>query len=108
MTASWRQFRIIPYDATVARVVGALAVEIPDEGRPLSFAAEGFQAARTSAGDWVVLVAGSARPVNGPREVLRAAKLPAGTPSGDALRQWLKWWGWVPKSEQTPAEARQP
>ena len=101
---NWRQFRAIPYGPTVAAVLKALDIELPEEGRPTSFQAEGFLAAVTTAGDWVVLVdRGLAQFVDAPGDVLKAAKLTQGTPSGDALRQWLRWWGWVPKSEQAPA-----
>ena len=103
MSASWRQFAAIPFDSTVAAVIRALAVEVPPEGRPRSFQGPGgFLAAVTLEGTWIVCQAGLAQPVDGPREVLQAAKLPAGTPSGDALRQWLRWWGWVPKGKAAP------
>lgn len=105
---SWRQFAAIPFDSTVASVVRALAVEVPREGRPRTFAGPaGFLAAATEAGDWVVCEAGAARFVDSAAEVLRAAKLPTGTPSGDALRQWLRWWGWAPKSEQVAQEPQE-
>lgn len=102
--SNWRRFRAIPYDPTVAAVLKALDVEVPEEGRPTSFRAEGFLASVTTAKDWVVCVNDLSRPVAGPGDVLKAARLPQGTPSGDALRQWLRWWGWVPKSEQRQAE----
>jgi hypothetical protein len=105
---SWRQFAAIPFDATVASVVRALGVEVPPEGRPRTFSGPGgFLAAVTSDGDWVVCEGGAARFAGSAAEVLRAAKLTAGTPSGDALRQWLRWWGWVPKSEQRQAEPQE-
>lgn len=105
---SWRQFAAIPFDATVAAVVRALGLEVPDEGRPRTFSGPaGFLAAVTSDGDWVVCEGGAARFVGSAAEVLRAAKLPSGTPSGDALRVWLRWWGWVPKSERTPEPQEQ-
>lgn len=107
MTPGWRQFAAIPFDATVAAVVRALAVEVPPEGRPRSFRAEGFLAAITTDGAWLICRAGLAQPVTGPREVLRAAQLPAGTPSGDALRLWLGWWGWVPKGRAAPEPQEQ-
>jgi hypothetical protein len=107
-TPSWRQFRAIPFDVTAAAVIKALDIEVPAEGRPTSFRAEGFLATVTTAGDWLVMTDGEARPVAGPDEVRRAAQLPAGTPSGDALRQWLRMWGWRPKSEQAPAELIHP
>ncbi len=93
MTPNWRQFSGIPWDYTVAEVVRVLGVEVPPEGRPVAFASGGFFAAHTSAGLWVVMgPQGGSRYVDGPREVLRAAKLAKGTPSGDALRQWLEMW----------------
>ena len=108
-TPSWRQFQVIPFDATVAAVVKALGIEVPPEGRPRTFRGPaGFMAVVTTAGDWLVMTDGEARPVAGPGDVLRAAKLPAGTPSGDALRQWLRMWGWRPNSEQAPAELIHP
>ena len=101
---NWRRFRAIPYDPTVAAVIKALDIELPPEGRPTSFRVEGFLASVTDAGDWVVCEGGAAWFVDSPEEVRKAARLPQGTPSGDALRQWLRWWGWVPKSEQRQAE----
>lgn len=94
MNPNWRQFSRIPWDSTVADVVRVLGVEVPPEGRPVSFICGGFIAAHTSAGLWVVMSReGGSRYVDGPREVLKAAKLAKGTPSGDALRQWLEMWG---------------
>lgn len=101
---SWKQFAAIPFDATVAAVIRALAVEVPPEGRPKHFHAHGWHATRTPDGNWSICDGQTARFVAGPAEVLREMKLPQGTPSGDALRQWLRWWGWVPKSEQSAAE----
>lgn len=103
---SWRQFAAIPFDCTVAAVVKALDLEIPEEGRPRSFRGPGgqFLASTTQAGDWVICHGGQSMFVDGPDAVRRAAKMPAGTPSGDALRQWLRWWGWVPRSEQRQAD----
>lgn len=98
---SWRQFREIPYDATVARVIRALAVEVPPDGRPTSFHGPArFAAWRTTDGAWVVREGSVSRPVAAPSDVIKAARLPASTPSGDALRQWLAWWGWVPKTKR--------
>lgn len=108
MSASWRQFAAIQFDATVAAVIRALEVEVPPEGRPRSFQGPGgFLAAVTLDGAWIVCEAGHAQPVDGPGAVLRAAKLTAGTPSGDALRLWLRWWGWVPKAERAPEPQEQ-
>lgn len=105
---SWRQFAAIPYNSTVSQVVRALAVEIPPEGRPRTFhGTEGFIAQRTADEAWVVLTGANSLPVDGPGAVIKAARLPAGTPSGDALREWLRLWGWVPKSEQKQQEPQE-
>jgi hypothetical protein len=96
---NWRQFAAIPFCPTVAATVKALAIEVPPEGRPTAFAGPaGFMAACTSDGNWVVLDQGASRFVDGPAQVISAAKLTVGTPHGDALRQWLGWWGWQPAS----------
>lgn len=55
MNPNWRQFSRIEWSATVAEVVRVLDVEIPPEGRPVSFRCRGFIAAHTSAGLWVVM-----------------------------------------------------
>jgi len=103
MSTNWRQFAAIAFDPTVAAVIKALNIEVPPEGRPVAFAgADSFMAARTTEGKWVVLDHGGSRFVDGPAEVLKAAKLAAGTPHGDALRQWLGWWGWVPAAKAKP------
>jgi hypothetical protein len=94
MNPNWRQFAAIAFDPTVAAVIKALNIEVPPEGRPVAF--------RTTEGKWVVLDHGGSRFVDGPAEVLKAAKLAAGTPHGDALRQWLGWWGWVPAAKAKP------
>lgn len=108
MSSSWKQFSAIPFDATVAQVLRALDINPPDEGRPRSFQGPGkFLAAITPAGLWLVYEAGSSRYVDGPDDVRAAAKLPAGTPSGDALRQWLGWWGWVPPSKRPAPEPQE-
>lgn len=101
---SWPQFARIPFNSTVAAVVRALGVEIPPEGRPRSFfGPAGFIAHHTSDGRWLVRDGRAARYVDdGPDEVRRVANLSQGTPSGDALRQWLSWWGWEPKKREAP------
>lgn len=99
---SWRQFALISFDATVAQVIRALGIDPPPEGLPRTFNSGGFWAHHSSDGDWLIYASGLSQPVAGPREVLAAAHLPIGTPSGDALRQWLSWWGWVPAKKRQP------
>lgn len=101
---NWRRFAQLQFTAEIAAALKALDVEVPPEGRPVSFAGpDGFMAARQEgpAGQqWLVWDAGHTRFTDDPADVLRAARLPAGTPSGEALRQWLGWWGWVPKKRR--------
>lgn len=89
---SWKQLAAIPFDATVAAVLRALAVEVPPEGRSRHFQAHGWYASCTQDGNWAICDGQTARFVAGPEEVRREMKLTAGTPAGDALRQWLKMW----------------
>lgn len=105
---SWKQFAAIPYDETVAQVIKALDITPPDEGRPRSFFGPGnFMAAITSAGSWLVFKDGASHYIDGPQDIIRIAKLPPGTPSGDALRQWLSWWGWVPPAKKPAPEPQE-
>lgn len=100
---SWKQFSAIPFNATVAAVINALDITPEEQGRPRSFEGPGgFRAAITSAGHWLIYRNGASHYVDGPDAVRQAAKLPVGTPSGDALRQWLGWWGWVRPLKAVP------
>ena len=39
-------------------------------------------------------------------QVPKAVNWPAGTPTGDALRVWLRHWGWLPKPERDALAAQ--
>ena len=70
MIPNWRQFAAIAFNPTVAAVIKALAIEVPPEGRPTSFAChDGFMAARTTEGKWVVHDRGGSRFVESPQDV---------------------------------------
>jgi hypothetical protein len=45
---------------------------------------------------------GGSRLTSSRREILRALNLPAGTPSGDALRRYLDWWYAPPTAQEQP------
>jgi hypothetical protein len=102
MNPSWKQFSQITFDDTVFAAIKALGVEIPPEGRPRTFMVGELMAHHTHDERWLVKDKREARYVDGPQTVLKIAQFSAGTPSGDALQQWLLWWGWVPKSQQQP------
>jgi hypothetical protein len=102
---NWRRFSQIAFTAETAAVLKALDIDVPPEGRPVAFSGpDGFIAARQEgpAGEqWLVWKQpGGTRFVATADEVRQAARLPAGTPSGEALRQWLSWWGWVPAKKR--------
>jgi len=102
---NWRRFSQLPFTAETAAVLKALDITVLPEGRPVAFfGPDGFIASRQEgpAGEqWLVWEQpGGTRFVDSPAGVLRAARLPAGRPSGEALRQWLGWWGWVPAKKR--------
>lgn len=107
MAPSWKQFSRLAFTPEVAAVLKALDLEVPAEGRPSTFRSRSLIINRLPNGQWVVCRGMRAQPALSGREVLRLAQLSAGTSTGDALRQWLRWWGWMPKSEQAPAEPQE-
>ena len=105
---NWRRFAQFQFTAETAAVLKALDIEVPPDGRPTSFAGpDGFMAARQdgpSGPQWLIWDKGHTRFTADIDEVRRVARLPAGTPSGDALRQWLTWWGWSAPARKPPAD----
>lgn len=99
---NWKRFAALTYNAEVAAVLKALCdCDPPSHGRPRSFRAfdgDAVWAGVSVDGGFVVYRGGSSQAVNHGSEVLRVLQLPAGTPSGEALRQWLRWWGWTPRN----------
>ena len=114
MNPSWRQLAEIPESLLRARVIRALGVEVPPEGRPRSFADGGVLVAVAPESGFYVAIEGAVRWVEDGSAVIAALKaaprwwMPAGTPTGDCLRAWLRSWGWVPRSAVAPAEAPPP
>lgn len=106
MAPSWRQFSRLAFTPEIAAALKALDLEVPEEGRPSTFCSGSLLINRLPSGDWVVFRGTWARPATSGREVLRMAQASAGTPTGDALRQWLRWWGWVPAGP-APAEPQE-
>jgi hypothetical protein len=114
MNPSWKQLAEIPESLTRARVIRALGVEVPPEGRARSFQDGGVLVAVAPESGFYVAIDGAARWVDGGSAVIAELKasqrhwMPVGTPTGDALRAWLRSWGWVPKGAAAPAEAPPP
>ena len=111
---SWRQLAEIPEGLTRARVVRALGVEVPPEGRARSFSEGGVLVAPAPEGGFYVAIEGAARWVEDGSAVIAALKaaprwwMPAGTPRGDCLRAWLRSWGWVPRGAAPVADTPPP
>lgn len=104
---SWRQLSEIQFCPVVHRTLRALGIEPPAAGLTPTFNHLGVIVTRHQfAGGvaWAVYRDGGSRMVDSPQEVLQHAQMPPGTTSGDALRQWLRWWGWEPPSKPPPPE----
>jgi hypothetical protein len=103
---SWRQLAAIPESTTKSAILRALAIQPPPEGVSDTFDSGGTYAQRVESGFVLHLRPPRRRSAaigfQTAGELLRAAKVPAGTPTGDAFRAWLRRWGWVPKGEQAP------
>ena len=99
---SWRQLAQIPESQEKAAIIRALGIEVPPQGvsRTFDLGRNEF-VTRTELG-WVHF-SRMACFYHEPSAILRAVRWPAGTPTGDALRAWLRRWGWIPKSEQQAA-----
>ena len=108
MSPSWRQLAAIPESVEKRAILRALNIDPPPEAISRNF--------MFSTGEQLAYVTGSAaepagmvyyRPDGGTRflqleEVPAFIRWPSGTPTGDALRIYLRRWGWLPKNERTP------
>lgn len=103
ITPNWHRFAAIPWSPEQAAVVAALGLEIPPEGRTPYFRAGYWKVTRYYANRWLVSSWSTSQYVLSPDEALswltrRGCCRP--TPTGNALRQWLRMWGWVPANER--------
>jgi len=110
MAPSWKQLALIPESTTKAAILKALDVQPPPEGISDTFRDQGlyvlYSPPRDSFAYWVVSRAGddgvmlsSMCHADG-SEALRACHTVPGTPTGDALRQWMRAKGWRPQKER--------
>lgn len=103
ITPNWRRFAARPWTVEHAKTVNALGLQIPPEGRTYYFVAGYCRATRYHEQKWQVSNGVISKYLIDPDSVLRQLTswgLSTGTPSGDALRQWLRMWGWLPVSER--------
>jgi hypothetical protein len=100
---SWRQLAAIPESKLKAQILNACGIDPEVAGVCHIFHAGDIQIyASVSPGlnekVWFTLYpAPGSRSFESPKELLKALRWPQGTPTGDALRKWLGFYGWKPK-----------
>jgi hypothetical protein len=134
---NWHGVAALAWTAEAAAWVEALGIEIPPEGRPRQFSAspsclaswelekgqprtmtvwrrpslaEGeweTDRSQTLGPSWQEIQEGRAVQAMGDLAV-QYFRLPPGTPTGDALRSWLKLWGWEPPPKHLKVVAPPP
>ena len=110
MSVSWKQLAAVPDSALKHRILRALDIEPPPEGVSDSFEDHGLYI--TAIEDGFTLMdarhpnrskRNSAQLFSTPSEVIRACRWPVGTPTGEAIRNWLAQHGYVRPSKK-PAD----
>lgn len=110
MSGSWKQLALIPESTMKAAILKALDIHPPPEGISDTFRDLGlyvlYAPPKDSSEYWVVSRAGDDGVVlssimhSDGLKALEATGTKPGTPTGDALRQWMRAKGWVPKKER--------
>jgi len=96
-TPDWRKLAVIPWSAQVAQVCAALGhTEIPPEGRPRQFHSDlhDFSVYALDYYGFDIRMGGSARFYDTAADVAEATRCRGSGPTNEALRTWLRWWGW--------------
>lgn len=104
-TPDWPKLRAIPWSAQTAQICGALGhAEIPPEGRPRQFHSD-LQDLAVSALDqgFTLRLGTSAGFYPSADAVADATRCRGSGPTNEALRQWLRWWGWNPPAKAKPS-----
>jgi len=101
----WRKLAAIPWSAQVAQVCAALGhTEIPPEGRSAVFQSPLLHLSVDRHEAYFVLHRGDASQVLlTAADVAEATRCRGGGPTNEALRTWLRWWGWNPPAKAKPA-----
>jgi len=103
-TPDWPKLRAIPWSAQAAAIAAALGhTDIPPEGRPRSFHSElrDFGICALEQG-FSLRVGDSAGFYATADDVAEATRCRGSGPTNQALRQWLRWWGWNPPAKPSP------
>ena len=103
-TPDWPKLRAIPWSAQAAQICAALGqAEIPPEGRSKQFHSDLQDLAVTALDQGFALRLGtSARFHATAAAVADATRCRGSGPTNEALRQWLRWWGWNPPAKSSP------
>lgn len=96
LTPDWRKLAAIPWSAQVAQICAALGhTEIPPEGRSRMFQSPLLSLSCEYHERYFVLHRGQdSRVLLTPDKVAEATRCRGSGPTNEALRTWLRWWGW--------------
>jgi len=105
-TPDWPKLRAIPWSAQTAQICLALGhAEVPPEGRSRVFQSEshdlGVMALLTGGFTLRLGTSTSFHPTAD--AVAEATRCRGSGPTNEALRQWLRWWGWNPPAKVKPS-----
>ena len=96
-TPDWPKLRAIPWSAQAAQICAALGhAEIPPEGRARQFHSDLQDLAVTALehGGFSLRLGASAGFYPTAADVAEATRCRGSGPTNEALRTWLRWWGW--------------
>ena len=100
MSPNWRQIAALPDSKLKQSILKALDIELPPAGVSRSFQDGGLYITKVEGGFTFMDTTtrpltqrNSAQLLATPKDVIRLARWPASTPTGEALRNWLVHWG---------------
>lgn len=104
-TPDWPKLRAIPWSAQTAAIAAALGhTEIPPEGRSRLFHSKLDDFAATALDQGFALRLGTSTRFHPTADaVAEATRCRGSGPTNEALRQWLRWWGWNPPAKTKPS-----
>jgi hypothetical protein len=110
MTISWKQLAAIPDSTMKQRIIKALDVEVPPEGIAKDFRENGLLISVVEGGFTLLdikhhdpVLARTCTPYATAREVVIACRWPDGTPTGNAIREWLGHYGYTRPGKKASA-----
>jgi hypothetical protein len=110
MTISWKQLASIPDSTMKQRILKALDIEVPPEGIAKDFRENGLLISVVEDGFTLldtkhpgVVERHSCKGYATAREVVKACRWPDGTPTGNAIREWLGHYGYARPGKKASA-----